>query len=112
MTNADRELLDLQQKETVVTSLANIPMNGQIVYANIGSNQSLSVTGTPIAGQSVHIFVKNTAATAWTITIPTTGSYLSMSGASKTLPASGYLEIDIMYNSNTAKYCIKVMEAE
>jgi hypothetical protein len=110
--NDYKALADFQLKYSTVTSLANVPVDGQIVYANIGSNQSLSVTGTPIAGQPTHVFVKNTAATAYTITIPTTGSYLSMSGASKSLPASGYLEIDIVYNSNTAKYCIKVMEAE
>jgi hypothetical protein len=89
-----------------------VPVTGQIVYANIGSNQSLSVTGTPLPGQPIQIFVLNTAATEYTITLPTTGSYVSMSGASKTLPASGYLEISVVYNASTSKYIIKVLEAE
>jgi hypothetical protein len=112
LTNEDKALLTFQRASTTVTTLTNVPVTGQIVYANIGSNQSLSVTGTPLPGQPVQVFVLNTAATAYTITLPTTGSYASMSGASKTLPASGYLEISVVYNASTSKYIIKVLEAE
>jgi hypothetical protein len=106
------DLLTFQQKSYTVTSLTNVPVDGQVVYANISSNQSLSVTGTPLPGQPIQIFVLNTDATEYTITLPTTGSYVSMSDASKTLPASGRLEINIVYNANEGKYIIKVLEAE
>jgi hypothetical protein len=54
----------------------------------------------------MHIYVRNTGSTARTIAIPTTGSYVSMNGSGVTLPASGYVEISVVYNANIAKYII------
>jgi hypothetical protein len=83
----------------------------QTVYASISSNQSLSCSGTPPAGQFVHVFVRNTGATDLTIAIPTTGSYVSMCGASMTLPASGYVEFNIAYDTSQSRYKIVAVEA-
>jgi hypothetical protein len=58
------------------------------------------------------VFVSNAGATDRIIAIPATGSYVSMSGASVTLPASGYVEIDIAYDTNKSKYKITVLESE
>jgi len=113
-TDEYKALLSFFLKKNTITSLVNIPFDGQTVYANIGANQSLSVISStnPIAGQPIHIQVRNTTATAHIITIPTTGNYISMSGASKTLPAAGYLEINIVYDDFLSKYKITVLEAE
>jgi hypothetical protein len=59
----------------------------------------------------VHIFVRNAGTTDRTVAIPTAGSYISMSGASVTLPASGVLEIDIAYDTSVSKYKIAVLKA-
>jgi len=105
-------LLNFMLKSNTVTSLANIPFDGQIIYANINSNQSLSIdsTAVPVPGQSVHLFILNTTASARTITIPNTGNCISMSGTSITLPGNGRIEIDIVYDTNESKYKIVVLE--
>jgi hypothetical protein len=111
-TDTQKNLLDFLGKTRTVTSLANIDMTAsQTVYASIGSNQSLSCSGTPPAGQVVHIYVGNAGATDLTIAIPTTGSYISMSGTNVTLPAGGYIEINIAYDTSVSKYKTVVLEA-
>jgi hypothetical protein len=108
-----KTLLDFLSATRTVTSLASIDMTlSATVYANISADQSLSCSGTPPVGQVVHIYLTNAGATDRTVVIPTTGSYVSMSGASVTLPASGYLEINIAYDTNVSKYKIIVLEAK
>jgi hypothetical protein len=111
-TDTYKNLLGFLSATRTVTSLANIDMTAsQTVYASIGSNQSLSCSGTPPTGQFVHVFVRNTGATDLTIVIPTAGSYVSMCGASVTLPASGYVEFNIAYDTSQSKYKIVAVEA-
>ncbi|MDR2968585.1 MAG: hypothetical protein LBV32_03150 [Tannerellaceae bacterium] len=108
----DSTLYGFMNGSKTVTTLASLALDKQIIYADISANVSLSVASRMVDGQPSHIFVRNTTATARIITIPTTGSYVSMSGASKTLPASGYQEISIAYDSVISKYRITVLEAE
>jgi hypothetical protein len=109
--NTYKTLLDFLKTTRTVTSLSSLAMaTCQTVYASISSDQTLSCSGTPPVGQVVHVFVKNAGTTNRTIVIPTTGSYISMSGASATLPASGYLEINIAYDTSDSKYKIVVIE--
>lgn len=113
LTAEQKALLTFQLKANTVTTLANLPKDGQTIYANISANDNLSVIDPatpPLAGQPIHVFVKNTAATAWTIAIPTTGSYVC-DIASTTLPANGRIEIDIVYDANESLYKIIVKEA-
>jgi hypothetical protein len=109
--NTYKTLLDFLKTTRTVTSLSSLAMaTCQTVYASISANQSLSCSGTPPVGQVVHVYVRNAGTTNRTIVIPTTGSYISMSGASATLPASGYLEINIAYDTSDSKYKIVVIE--
>jgi hypothetical protein len=112
-TDAYKSLLDFLSATRTVTSLSSLVMStAQTVYASISADQSLSCSGTPPTGQVVHVFVRNAGATDRTIVIPTTGSYVSMSGASVTLPASGVLEVDIAYDTSVSKYKIIVAEKD
>ena len=90
-------LLNFYTGSNSISTLTNIPMNAQTVIANINANQSLTCSGTPPVGQPVHVYVENAGATARTIAIPTTGSYISYVGASVVLPASGSIELSIVY---------------
>lgn len=105
-----KNLLNFFLTTTTVTSLANVSLSSQTIYANINSNQTLSVSGLPPAGQAVHIYVKNTASSNLTITIPTSGSYINMSAASVSILAGSNIEIDIVYDLNESKYKIVVLE--
>jgi len=95
-----------------ISSLSSMVLDKQIIYSAISSNQTISVDSRIVDGQPSHIYVHNTGTVACTITIPTTGSYVSMSGASKVLPASGYLEISIAYDTLINKYRITILESE
>ena len=103
--------IDFKKGVKTVTSLASLPMDVQTVYVNVGTAQTLSVnTAGVIAGQQVHYLVKNTSATAQTMTIPTASPYLNMSAASVSLPANGNIEINIVYDGNQSLYKIVVLE--
>ncbi|MDR1644226.1 MAG: hypothetical protein LBS05_00150 [Tannerellaceae bacterium] len=78
-----------------VTSLANLPITKHTVRAEIDYNQSISLTSGLTVGRTVQVFVKNTSTSIRTITIPTTGSYTSMSGASVTIAAAAWIEVHI-----------------
>ena len=100
----------------VVSSLTNVPITSQKVYANLNANQSLTVNngtapapGHPmLLGKPLHIDVRNTGTTARVITLPNTGSYISLSGTSKELIASGYMEISVTWDTQVSKYRILV----
>lgn len=108
----DDPLYSFMSGSKTITSLASLVLDKQINYANLSSNQSISVSSKVIDGQPAHIYVTNTAATDIIITIPTTGSYVTMSGASKTVPVGGYIEISIAYDANISKYRITTLESE
>ena len=88
-----------------VTTLTNIPTTAKLVYANLSAAQSLSVSGTPPVGQTVHVCARNTAASAISVSIPTTGSYISKD-ASVSIPASGFWEFSIIYDTVVSRYRI------
>jgi hypothetical protein len=78
-----------------VTSLTDLPTTKQTVYAEISSNQSIGIASGLELGRTVQAFVKNTSSGAITVTIPTTGSYISMSGASVTVAGGAWIEVHI-----------------
>jgi len=88
-----------------VTTLTNIPTTAPLVYANLSAAQSLSVSGTPPVGQAVHVCARNTAASAISVSIPTTGSYISKD-ASVSIPAGGFWEFSIIYDTVVSRYRI------
>jgi hypothetical protein len=78
-----------------VTSLQDIPITKHTVCAGITTGQPISLTSGLTVGRTVQVFVKNNSAEELTVTIPTTGSYTSMSGASITIAPGAWIEAHI-----------------
>lgn len=107
-----KDQLDFLLGSNTVTSVSNLPVSKHLVSATIDADDTISLDGELSDGQSMHILVKNAGATDRTITIPTTGNFVSMSGDSKVLPANGWLEISIVYDQNHGVNNIRVGESE
>lgn len=75
-----------------------IPVTHKVVTCPISAAGSFAISGTMAAGQVIHVFVQNTTTSAKTVTIPNSGNYISLSGTSLSVPASGYAEINVVYN--------------
>lgn len=75
-----------------------IPVTHKVVTCPISAAGSFAISGTMTAGQVIHVFVQNTTTSAKTVTIPNSGNYISLSGTSLSVPASGYAEINVVYN--------------
>lgn len=85
------------------TSLSNVATTKRLVIATISSNQSFTVANNPGDGKELHIIVRNTSGSDRTVSMPTTSSYVNMSGDSLTVPANGYAEINVVFD-NSKRY--------
>lgn len=82
------------------TSLSNVATSKRLVIATISSNQSFTVANNPGNGKELHIIVKNSSSSDRTVSMPTTSSYVNMSGDSLTVPANGYAEINVVFDNS------------
>lgn len=82
------------------TSLSNVATSKRLVIATISSNQSFTVANNPGDGKELHIIVRNTSSSDRTVSMPTTSSYVNMSGDSLTVPANGYAEINVVFDNS------------
>jgi hypothetical protein len=91
-----------------VSTLANIPVTKSVVCANVGSAQTLSVSGNVPPGCCVHVLVKNTAAAQVVVAIPNSGTYSPSNDTSLTIAASDRAELNIIrdYNENLTKILV------
>lgn len=109
MSAEDKKKLDFETGHIAVTSLSNVPITAHTVHASINSNQTLSVASGLQPWQSLHIFVYNSGSTDRTITLPTSGSYQSMSGSSIVVSGTSgkdLIEINV-YCYASGKYSIR-----
>lgn len=82
------------------TSLSNVATNKRLVIATISSNQSFTTANSPGDGKELHIIVRNSSGSDRTVSMPTTSSYVNMSGDSLTVPANGYAEINVVFDNS------------
>lgn len=82
------------------TSLSNVATTKRLVIATISSNQSFTTANSPGDGKELHIIVKNTSSSDRTVSMPTTSTYVNMSGDSLTVPANGYAEINVVFDNS------------
>lgn len=82
------------------TSLSNVATSKRLVIATISSNQNFTVANNPGDGKELHIIVHNTSGSDRTVSMPTTSSYVNMSGDSLTVPANGYAEINVVFDNS------------
>ena len=88
------------------TAISGITNSAEIIYAELSANATLGYFEHPLPGQNVHLIIKNTSASAITITIPNTGNYTSTSGTSLTIDAGGFGEINTLCYTSS-KYLIR-----
>ncbi len=86
-----------------LTSVADI-MTGsyRLVVATISTSETFALHSAMAAGEELVVIVKNSSTSDITITIPNSGSYVSMDGStSLTVAGSGYAEINVISDGTT-----------
>lgn len=91
-----------------VTTLAAVPVSKRLVYATVASATTLSLSADMEVGDELHVVVYNNSASAITQSLPITGSFTSLSGASINIPAAGRVEINILCIAATT-YLIRAL---
>ena len=89
-------IVDNPKKYTTATTVASLNVSYQTIYVTLSKNASLSASdvGTIHNGQSVTAYVYTESSV--TITIPTSGNYVSMCGSSFTTKAGGWVEFSLV----------------
>ena len=89
-------IVDNPKKYTTATTVASLNVSYQTIYVTLSKNASLSASdiGTIHNGQSVTAYVYTESSV--TITIPTSGDYVSMCGPSFTTKAGGWVEFSLV----------------
>ena len=96
MSFGDKKKLDRIGSYTAATTVANLDANYEnIEISNLSANASLSVNLTGTAYDTWSIYVAIYCSSARTITIPTSGNYISMIGSSLTCPAGKWTELHL-----------------
>lgn len=97
MSTQDKVKLDRVRSYTNSSGLSSLGYDWENIYVNLSANASLSLVdsafNTSNNGRSITIYVYCSA--SCTITIPTTGNYVSMCGSSYTCPAGKWVEFNL-----------------
>lgn len=96
MSSSDKTKMDRLESYTTSTTVASLDVNYQTIYVTLSKNASLSASGTGSTynGRSITAYVYT--ASSVTITIPTSGDYVSMCGSSFTTTAGGWVELSLV----------------
>ena len=89
-----------------VTTLASLPISKRLVYATVTAATSISLSSAMEIGDELHIVVYNSSTSAVTQVLPNTGAFVSMSNSYISIPASRYVEINIICHA-TGSYIIR-----
>lgn len=109
-TDTDKSYIDFLTGFTSATSLANISVSKRLVYVTLSAASTLSLASSLADGRDILIIVYNSATSAVSLTLPTTGNYESKKNdgtniSSVSVPAGGKVEISIV--ALNSKYYIK-----
>ena len=96
MTEEQFNKVDRLRNYITSTTVASLNVNYENIYVTLSANASLSAsaTGADYNGRTITAYVYT--ASARTITIPTTGNYVSMCGSSFTTTAGGWVEFNMV----------------
>ena len=96
MPSSDKTKMNRLESYTTATTVASLDVNYQTIYVTLSENASLSASGTGSAynGRSITAYVYTGSSV--TITIPTSGDYVSMCGSSFTTTADGWVEFSLV----------------
>ena len=85
-----------------VTTLVALPSTKRLVFATVTAATTMSITAGMDIGEELHVVVYNNSASTITQNLPNTGSYVSLSGTSISIPSYGYMEINVLrYGEST-----------
>lgn len=95
-TSDNIKKVDRIGSRTASTTVANLDVNIETILVTLSANASLSasLTGTAYDTWETHVFVLASGADR-TITIPTSGNYISMCGSSVTIPSGKWCEFSL-----------------
>ena len=101
---ASKAVADFYSGHNTVNTLASVPTNKRLVIATItSSTNTLSLSGNTLTdGSEIHIIVKNNGSSDATVTLPTSGGYVSV-GNAIAIAAGSTGEINII-SDGTNKY--------
>ena len=110
MSYGDKTKMNRLESYTTATTVASLDIKYQTIYVTLSENASLSAsnTGTIYNGRSITAYVYTSSSR--TITIPTSGDYVSMCGSSFTTTAGGGVEFSLVCVNG--KWHIAKLEAE
>ena len=96
MPSTDKEKVNRVESYTTATTVASLNVNYKTIYVRLSANASISAnaTGTSYNGRTITAYVYTSEAR--TITIPTSGDYVSMCGSSYTTKAGGWVEFSLV----------------
>lgn len=96
MSSTDKTKMNRLESYTTATTVASLDVNYQTIYVTLSENASLSAsgTGTTYNGRTISAYVYTSSSV--TITIPTSGNYVSMCGSSFTTTADGWVEFSLV----------------
>lgn len=92
MSSADKTKLDKVDSYATASSISNLDVTKKVIYVALTANGSLSANNAGAAYNGQSFSVKIYCSAARTITIPTSGNYVSMCGSSYTCPAGKRVE--------------------
>lgn len=102
MSAIDKKKLDRYGSKATATTVANLDVDCETVYVTLTGNDSISakIVGNA-AYECLHThFIVLASGGDRTVTIPTSGSYLSMCGSNVTIPSGKSYEFDIKQINN------------
>ena len=96
MPSLDKAKTKRLESYTTATTVALLDANYQTIYVTLSENASLSASGggTAYNGRIINAYVYTDSSV--TITIPTSGNYVSMCGSSFTTTAGGWVEFSLV----------------
>nr|DAZ11132.1 MAG TPA: hypothetical protein [Caudoviricetes sp.] len=92
MSSTDKAKLDKVDSYATASSISNLDVTKKVIYVALTANGSLSANNAGAAYNGQSFSVKIYCSAARTITIPTSGNYVSMCGSSYTCPAGKRVE--------------------
>lgn len=97
MSSSDKSKLNVVFASTTATSVASLNANYQTIKVTLRANGTLSMsaTGSTMNGRSVTAYILASGADR-TVTIPTSGNYISMCGSSLTIPSGKWAELNMV----------------
>lgn len=100
---------DFVRNSNKVTTLVNIPITANSVYAEVTAATTLTLSGTIPTGRSISILIKNVGSSTITQPVPSANPFTNMGPSALTIAAGKFVELNIWAYAN-GKYSVRTGE--